>query len=86
MTRGLALDLKPIRVNLVSPGAVDTELWAHAGMSDEQKQGYFKETEKKMPTGKVPDASDIAESYLYALKDGNLTGSMISTNGGSLLV
>lgn len=27
MTRGLALDLKPIRVNLVSPGAVDTELW-----------------------------------------------------------
>ena len=27
MTRGLALDMKPIRVNLVSPGAVDTELW-----------------------------------------------------------
>ena len=27
MTRGLALDLKPIRVNAVSPGAVDTPLW-----------------------------------------------------------
>jgi NAD(P)-dependent dehydrogenase (short-subunit alcohol dehydrogenase family) len=27
MTRGLALDLKPIRVNLVSPGPINTELW-----------------------------------------------------------
>jgi NAD(P)-dependent dehydrogenase (short-subunit alcohol dehydrogenase family) len=27
MTRNLALDLKPIRVNLVSPGGLDTELW-----------------------------------------------------------
>jgi len=36
MCRGLALDLKPIRVNLVSPGAVDTELWR--GMSEDQKK------------------------------------------------
>ena len=35
MTRGLALDLKPIRVNLVSPGAVKTELWRD--MSEEQQ-------------------------------------------------
>jgi NAD(P)-dependent dehydrogenase (short-subunit alcohol dehydrogenase family) len=27
INRGLALDLKPIRVNLVRPGGVDTELW-----------------------------------------------------------
>lgn len=27
MVRGLALDLKPLRVNLISPGAVKTELW-----------------------------------------------------------
>ncbi|KAI4157665.1 MAG: hypothetical protein L6R39_000615 [Caloplaca ligustica] len=28
MVRNLALDLKPIRVNLISPGVVDTELWS----------------------------------------------------------
>lgn len=39
--RGLALDLKPIRVNLVSPGAVKTELWANAGLSDEQAKGLM---------------------------------------------
>lgn len=86
MMRGLALDLKPLRVNLISPGAVDTELWATAGLSEEQKVSSFKEMEKKMPTGKVAEPSDIAEAYLYAMKDYNLTGSVISSNGGHLLV
>ena len=84
MTRGLALDLKPIRVNLISPGAVDTELWSH--MSEEEKQGMFKELSKKIPVGKVASVEDVAESYLYLMKDRNITGAMVSTNGGHLLV
>ena len=36
MVRNLALDMKPIRVNGVSPGAVDTEMWDHHG--EEKKQ------------------------------------------------
>ena len=51
MTRNLALDLKPIRVNLVSPGAIDTELWKH--MSEEQKGKMFTGISAKVPTGKV---------------------------------
>lgn len=84
MTRGLALDLKPIRVNLVSPGAVNTELWGH--MTAEQKEGMFKELSKKIPVGKVGSVEDVAESYLYLMKDRNVTGAMISTSGGHLLV
>jgi len=84
MCRGLALDLKPLRVNLISPGAVDTELWA--GMSEDAKAGMFKQIEKSMPTGKVGHAEDVAEAYLYLMKDWNATGSIVSTNSGSLLV
>ena len=51
MTRNLALDLKPIRVNLVSPGAVDTELWG--GMKSEDKEKMFTNIAGKVPTGKV---------------------------------
>ena len=51
MTRNLALDLKPIRVNLVSLGAIDTEFWAH--MSAEQKGKMFKGISTKVPTGKI---------------------------------
>ncbi|EME84550.1 uncharacterized protein MYCFIDRAFT_187519 [Pseudocercospora fijiensis CIRAD86] len=83
MTRGMALDLQPIRVNLVSPGAVDTELWAH--MSAERKQQAFKEIAKKIPVGKVAVVEDVAEAYIYLMKDNNVTGAMISTSGGHLL-
>jgi len=83
MARGLALDMKPIRVNIISPGVVDTELW---NMSDEMKQNVFTEMGSKMPTGRVGRVEDVAEAYIYAMKDQNLTGSLISTNGGGLLI
>jgi NAD(P)-dependent dehydrogenase (short-subunit alcohol dehydrogenase family) len=84
MVRAMALDLKPIRVNLVSPGAVDTDLWKPFG--EEGKQKMFEEMEKKLPVGKVGRAEDVAESFLYLMKDHNVTGAMVSTSGGSLLV
>ncbi|OCL01862.1 short chain dehydrogenase [Glonium stellatum] len=83
MARGLALDMKPIRVNAVSPGAVDTTLWK---MPDEEKKEMFKKLEAKMTTGRVGQVEDVAEAYLYCMKDRNLTGSVISTNGGALLI
>ena len=86
VTRGLALDLAPLRVNLVSPGAVDTELWDTMGMSGDQKKGMLDNFAKSMPTGRVAAASDIAESYLLTIKDQNMTGTMVSTNGGVLLM
>lgn len=84
MVRGLALDLKPIRVNLISPGAVKTDLWN--GMPKEMREGMFKHLEATQPTGAVGDAEDVAEAYLYLMKDRNATGSMVSTNSGALLI
>ncbi|EOD50814.1 putative short chain dehydrogenase reductase family protein [Neofusicoccum parvum UCRNP2] len=83
MTRALALEMKPVRVNCVAPGAVDTGLWR---MPAEEKEMMMKGLEQKMPTGRVGRVEDVAESFLYLMKDGNVTGSVISTNGGALLV
>lgn len=83
--RSLALDLAPMRVNLVNPGAVETELWdgfKKAGKFDEMKKGF----ESRMATGQIGQVEDVAETYLYCMKDRNITGSMIVTNGGSLLM
>ena len=85
VTRAMALDLAPLRVVLVSPGAVDTELWNTLGLNEDQKQGMIKQFGSGMTTGQVPGPSEIAEAYLYAIKDKNLTGTVISTNGGALL-
>ena len=84
MTRNLALDLAPIRVNLVSPGAVQTEMWDELppDVFEAMKKGF----ESKMATGRIAKPEDVAESYMYSMRDHNLTGSVLSTNGGGLLL
>jgi NAD(P)-dependent dehydrogenase (short-subunit alcohol dehydrogenase family) len=83
MVRNLALDMKPIRVNGVSPGAVDTELW---NVSGEQREKMMSAVGEKLATGRVGRPEDVAESYLGVLKDGNMTGGMIRTDGGGLFM
>ena len=84
LTRQLALDLKPLRVNLISPGAVETELWDE--LPKDKRAEMMKGFEAKMATGKVGRPEDVAESYLYCMRDENVTGSVISTNGGYLIM
>ena len=84
LNRSLALDLAPVRVNLISPGAVDTELWD--AYPAEVKERMVKVWEEKLPTKRIGRVEDVAEAYLYAMRDENLTGTLLSTNGGMLLV
>ena len=81
--RNLALDLAPIRVNLVSPGVVLTPLWD--GMPKERVENLVESTKGKCTTGAVGKPEDVAESYLYVMRDWNVSGSVIDTNGGYLL-
>lgn len=83
LTRGLALDIKPIRVNIVSPGVVDTPLWTQ---TRKEKEHLFEATAKGTATGWVGLVENVAESYIYIMKDKNISGSMISTNSGALLL
>ncbi|KAI9369008.1 short-chain dehydrogenase [Aspergillus egyptiacus] len=78
MTKNLALDLKPLRVNIVSPGAVRTPLWG----SDEAAEAAG----AKSLTGKVGTVEEVAEAYVYLMKDSNATGSCVSTNSGTPLL
>lgn len=80
LSRGLAVDLAPIRCNLVSPGAVETELLA--GLPASVKESFAEASTVK----KVGKPEDVAEAYLYCMKDGFVTGSIIASNGGRLLV
>ncbi|KAK0730307.1 hypothetical protein B0H67DRAFT_548284 [Lasiosphaeris hirsuta] len=84
LARALALDLAPMRVNVVRPGYVDTGLWGH--MSAEEKADMVKGVEAKMPTGKFGAVEDVAEAYLWLMKDGNATGAVAGTDSGALLV
>jgi NAD(P)-dependent dehydrogenase (short-subunit alcohol dehydrogenase family) len=85
LTRGLAVDLKPIRVNLMAPGAIDTPLFQkfveNVGREKEQeiKKGYT-----LLQTW--GDVKDIAEGYGWFMRDHYVTGTIASSDGGRLLV
>lgn len=83
LARGLALDLKPVRVNAVAPGAVHTELFAL--FPKEHLEPALEMFRKASTTGTVGKPEDLAESYIYLMKDQFVTGSVIESNGGALI-
>eukprot|EP01034_Spumella_vulgaris_P002356 gene2356-3066_t len=79
----LAKELAPRRVNVVSPGVIDTP--AYAGMPEEQRQGMFAKAGGALPVGRVGQAEEVAAGYLMAMENGFMTGSVIDIDGGGLL-
>lgn len=84
LTKALATDLGPIRVNCVRPGYVKTALWD--GMGEEAKKAFFKEAGGKMPVGRVGEVEDVVEAFLWCMKDANVTGTIAGTDSGAMLV
>ena len=84
LTRALAVELAPIRVNAVSPGVVRTALWDNMAESD--REALYREVGNALPVGRVGEASDIAEAYLYLMREGFSTGQVIAVDGGTMLM
>ncbi|MGW3284140.1 SDR family oxidoreductase [Streptomyces sp. NPDC001002] len=84
LTRALALELAPVRVNVVSPGVVRTELWRDLAETD--REGLYASTAASLPVGRVGEPADIAEAYLYLMRGGYSTGSVVTVDGGGTLV
>ncbi|KAG9115175.1 hypothetical protein FRC07_007557 [Ceratobasidium sp. 392] len=83
-TRGLAVDLKPIRVNTISPGIANTEF--RNVTPKDAKDGIFSHAEKNLLVGHVGTAAEVAEAYIFATKCSYLTGQIITVDGGGSLI
>jgi NAD(P)-dependent dehydrogenase (short-subunit alcohol dehydrogenase family) len=72
LTRQLAYDLSPqrIRVNCVAPGMIRSEFWDHLPAA--ARDGLYAAAAANSLTQHAPEAHEIAESYLYLLKDTNM--------------
>ncbi|PPQ82098.1 hypothetical protein CVT25_014344 [Psilocybe cyanescens] len=84
LVRGLAVDLAPVRVNVVNPGAIDTELFDKR--FGDKKEEIFKAFTQKILLKRVGEASEIAEAYLFLMRCGYITGQRIDVEGGWLLL
>lgn len=83
-TRALAVELAPIRVNLVSPGLVRTPLWASLPEAD--RAALYAASGAALPVGRVGEAEDLAQTYLYLMTNRYVTGQTFIVDGGGVLV
>jgi NAD(P)-dependent dehydrogenase (short-subunit alcohol dehydrogenase family) len=80
----LAVELAPIRVNVVEPGIVRSPLWS--GMNAEDQQAMFDQQAATLPAGRVGEVEDVAQAFLYSMTQSFMTGTSIPVDGGALLV
>lgn len=71
LTRSLAVELAPIRVNAISPGVIDTGAWDVMG--EDGKRDYFEHVSAMNPTGRIGTPDDIAAAVLFAVTNTFMT-------------
>jgi NAD(P)-dependent dehydrogenase (short-subunit alcohol dehydrogenase family) len=79
----LAKELAPLRVNILSPGLVDTPMYDW--MSPEKKQEFFQQMGSQVPVGRVGRPDEIAEALLFLVRNGFTTGAILDVDGGNRL-
>jgi NAD(P)-dependent dehydrogenase (short-subunit alcohol dehydrogenase family) len=84
LTRALAVELAPIRVNAVRPGLVRTDLWRDLPEAD--RTALFTSYAKVLPVGRTGEAEDIAQTYVHLLSRQYVTGTVATVDGGGVLV
>jgi NAD(P)-dependent dehydrogenase (short-subunit alcohol dehydrogenase family) len=67
LTRALAVELAPIRVNAVSPGISRTPRWD--SKSESERERFYGDEEKRLPLGRVGEAAELSTAYLYLMEN-----------------
>lgn len=76
----LALELKPVRVNVISPGVVDTPTWDFLSAGD--RQGLFDGVAGSLPVGRVGQAGELADAALAVMGNGFINATVLHVDGG----
>ncbi|MBW8735417.1 MAG: SDR family oxidoreductase [Asticcacaulis sp.] len=84
LVRALAVELAPIRVNAVSPGWVDTPIWAH--VAGDRKAEVLDAMANRLPVGRIGQPADIADAIRFLIGNGFTTGTVLHVEGGHRLV
>ncbi|MFS8101630.1 SDR family oxidoreductase [Lentzea alba] len=79
LTKALAVELAPLRVNAVSPGVVRSPLW---GPDAEQ---LYTDVGKTLPLQRVGEVEEIAHAFLYLMTQPWATGTILTVDGGTTI-
>jgi NAD(P)-dependent dehydrogenase (short-subunit alcohol dehydrogenase family) len=80
---GLAVELAPLRVNVVRSGPVETEMWD--AIPAAQRDQYVRDLADRTLTGSVGQPDQVAAAFLYAMQNRFVTGTVLPVDGGVVL-
>jgi NAD(P)-dependent dehydrogenase (short-subunit alcohol dehydrogenase family) len=84
LARNLALEIAPVRVNVIAAGFVDTPL--SATLLGEQLDQRRQQLASTLPTGRVVGPDDIAALAIHLMVNSAVTGATFDIDGGQQLV
>jgi NAD(P)-dependent dehydrogenase (short-subunit alcohol dehydrogenase family) len=84
LIKNLALEIAPIRVNLIAAGFVDTPL--SATILGDQLEARREELRTTLPIGRVVGPADVAALAVHLMTNTALTGATYDIDGGQQLV
>jgi len=84
LTKALALEIAPVRVNLIAPGFVDTPL--SASLLGDQLDARREQLRKTLPIRRVVGPADVAALALHLMTNTAITGATYDIDGGQQLV
>jgi NAD(P)-dependent dehydrogenase (short-subunit alcohol dehydrogenase family) len=84
LSRALALELGPLRVNTIRPGYTDSEMWS--GLSDGERDDLRLRVADALPVGRMGTPEDIAHAAVFLMTSRQTTGAVLEVSGGESLV
>lgn len=84
LAAALALEMAPLRVNVVSPGWVDTPVWD--AIAGEGKTARLDAMAQRLPAGRVGAPQDVAQAFRALMANGFITGTVLHVDGGHRFV
>jgi len=82
LVRCLALELAPIRVNVVSPGTVDTAMFDWMGAEKQEKLQAMTSSHLIKRAG---SSAEVAAGILFVMQNAFVTGTTVDVDGGRIL-
>jgi NAD(P)-dependent dehydrogenase (short-subunit alcohol dehydrogenase family) len=80
LARVAALEVAPVRVNVIRPGIVDTPMLA--SMTGDRREAFLASQAKRTPLGRIARPEEIADGILFLMSNTYITGSTLTIDGG----
>lgn len=84
LARSLALELKPIRVNVIAPGLIDTPLFDVFGAQG--RAAVFAQAAETSPVGRAGRPDEVGEAIIFLLGNGYMNAEVLHIDGGGRFV